>query len=205
MVRPGRTIWSWPLLVLAAPAAAGCGPGGSASRRRPGSAWSPRCRASGPRCTWTPPPPSRSASRPTPRSRCAPGCPATARSAHGPAGSPGGLRSAPSRSGWPVAYHLMALAGMARAPWTITTVVSCLPVLVLGMGTALAHMLRADAEATEPPDSGTEPPVGLRSVASWSSKDQDGPDRRSPRPQSTTRQHDRRPSPGTAVKRELRG
>ena len=46
-----------------------------------------------------------------------------------------------------VAYHLMAQAGMARAPWAITTVVSCLPVLVLGMGTALAHMLRADAEA----------------------------------------------------------
>lgn len=33
-----------------------------------------------------------------------------------------------------VAYHLMAQAGMARAPWAITTVVSCLPVLVLGMG-----------------------------------------------------------------------
>src|SRR5580700_8053528 len=44
-----------------------------------------------------------------------------------------------------VAYHLMAQAGMARAPWAITTVVSCLPVLVLAMGTALAHMLRADA------------------------------------------------------------
>ena len=26
-----------------------------------------------------------------------------------------------------VAYHLMAQAGMARAPWAITTVVSCLP------------------------------------------------------------------------------
>jgi hypothetical protein len=39
-----------------------------------------------------------------------------------------------------VAYHLMAQAGMARAPWAITTIVSCLPVLVLGMGTALAHM-----------------------------------------------------------------
>jgi hypothetical protein len=36
-----------------------------------------------------------------------------------------------------VAHHLMAQAGMARAPWAITTVVSCPPVLVLGMGTAL--------------------------------------------------------------------
>jgi hypothetical protein len=41
-----------------------------------------------------------------------------------------------------VAYHLMAQAGMARAPWPITTIVSCLPVLVLGMGTALAHISR---------------------------------------------------------------
>ena len=51
-----------------------------------------------------------------------------------------------------VAYHLMAQAGMARAPWAITTVVSCLPVLVLGMGTTLAHMLRADAGTPDTPD-----------------------------------------------------
>jgi hypothetical protein len=78
-----------------------------------------------------------------------------------------------------VAYHLMAQAGMARAPWPITTIVSCLPVLVLGMGTALAHLLRADAEATDPPDSRTGPPTVLRSVF-WSSEDQDGPDRSRP-------------------------
>jgi hypothetical protein len=61
-----------------------------------------------------------------------------------------------------VAYHLMAQAEMTRAPWAITTIVSCLPVLVLGMGTALAHMLRADAEAINAPDSGTnhQPPCG---------------------------------------------
>jgi hypothetical protein len=46
-----------------------------------------------------------------------------------------------------VTYHLLAQAGVTRAPWPITTIVSCLPVLVLGMGTALAHMLRADAAA----------------------------------------------------------
>src|SRR6202023_2458730 len=44
-----------------------------------------------------------------------------------------------------VAYHLLAQAGTACAPWPITTIVSCLPVLVLAMGTTLAHMLRADA------------------------------------------------------------
>jgi hypothetical protein len=73
-----------------------------------------------------------------------------------------------------IAYHLMAQAGMARAPWPVTTVVSCLPVLVLGMGTALAHMLRADAGAAEAPGSRTGQPAVLRSV-SWSPQDQDGP------------------------------
>jgi hypothetical protein len=56
-----------------------------------------------------------------------------------------------------VAYHLLAQAGMARAPWPVTTIVSCLPVVVLGMGTALAHMLRTDAGATADPPA-TEPP-----------------------------------------------
>jgi len=78
-----------------------------------------------------------------------------------------------------VAYHLMAQAGMTRAPWPVTTVVSCLPVLVLGMGTALAHMLRADAEAMDAPDSRTGPPAVLRSL-SWSSEDRNGPGRRRP-------------------------
>jgi len=74
-----------------------------------------------------------------------------------------------------VAYHLMAQAGMARAPWAITTLVSCLPVLVLAMGTALAHMLRADAEAAaEPPGDGTPGPATPRS-SDWASEDQAGP------------------------------
>lgn len=37
-----------------------------------------------------------------------------------------------------VAYHLLAQAGVTKAPWEVTTVVACLPVLVLGMGSALA-------------------------------------------------------------------
>jgi hypothetical protein len=44
-----------------------------------------------------------------------------------------------------VAYHLLAQAGMNHAPWEVTTVVACLPVLVLGMGSALAHLLRSDS------------------------------------------------------------
>jgi hypothetical protein len=34
---------------------------------------------------------------------------------------------------------------VTRAPWEVTTVVSCLPVAILGMGSALAHLLRSDA------------------------------------------------------------
>jgi len=74
-----------------------------------------------------------------------------------------------------VVYHLLAQAGAARAPWAITTIVSCLPVLVLAMGTALAHMLRADAvTAAEPPGNRTPGPATPRSSA-WSSEDQAGP------------------------------
>jgi anti-sigma factor RsiW len=42
-----------------------------------------------------------------------------------------------------VAYHLLEAAGVTRAPWQITTVVACLPVAVLGMGAALAHLIHA--------------------------------------------------------------
>ena len=75
-----------------------------------------------------------------------------------------------------VAYHLLAQAGAARAPWPVTTIVSCLPVLVLAMGTALAHMLRADAHtAADGPDSnGTAGPATPRSPARTAG-DQAGP------------------------------
>ncbi|MFC5006950.1 ABC transporter permease [Dactylosporangium cerinum] len=42
-----------------------------------------------------------------------------------------------------VAYHLMSAAGVTAAPWWITTAVACLPVAVLGMGAALAHLIHA--------------------------------------------------------------
>ncbi len=61
-----------------------------------------------------------------------------------------------------VAYHLLTQAGASRAPWAITTAVSCLPVLVLAMGTALAHMLRGDAAAAHSPGSGPPGPPGRR-------------------------------------------
>lgn len=42
-----------------------------------------------------------------------------------------------------VAFHTMTAANMTAAPWTITTLVSCLPVVVLGCGAALRHLVRA--------------------------------------------------------------
>ena len=42
-----------------------------------------------------------------------------------------------------VAYHLMHAAGVTRAPWPVTALVACLPVAVLGMGVALAHLTHA--------------------------------------------------------------
>ena len=73
-----------------------------------------------------------------------------------------------------VAYHLLAQAGTARAPWPVTTIVSCLPVLVLAMGTTLAHMLRADAHtAANKLGDQTGGPVASQSPA-WSAEDQQG-------------------------------
>jgi hypothetical protein len=40
-----------------------------------------------------------------------------------------------------IAYHLMTAAGWTSAPWPITAVVACIPVAVLGMGAALAHLM----------------------------------------------------------------
>jgi len=61
-----------------------------------------------------------------------------------------------------VAYHLLAQAGATRAPWQITTAVSCLPVLVLGTGAALAHLLHADAGGTGHAGPAPQPPLGSR-------------------------------------------
>jgi hypothetical protein len=82
-----------------------------------------------------------------------------------------------------VTYHLLAQAGAERAPWPVTMIVSCLPVVVLGMGTTLAHMLRADAHtaADEPDFAGTAGPA-----TPWSAEDHAGPakDQRADQPVS---------------------
>jgi hypothetical protein len=60
-----------------------------------------------------------------------------------------------------VAYHLLHAAHRVEAPWTITMVVSALPVAVLGMGAALAHLVQADqgAESSEAPVTVVPEPV----------------------------------------------
>jgi hypothetical protein len=40
-----------------------------------------------------------------------------------------------------VTYHLMNAAHWTAAPWPITAIVACIPVAVLGMGAALAHLM----------------------------------------------------------------
>ncbi|MEV4672151.1 hypothetical protein AB0K34_10915 [Actinomadura sp. NPDC049382] len=54
-----------------------------------------------------------------------------------------------------VAYHLLEVADRTRAPWWITTIVSCLPVVVLGLGATLAHLIRRDTHQDHPDEGGT--------------------------------------------------
>lgn len=67
-----------------------------------------------------------------------------------------------------VIYHLLSAAHESRAPWPVVMLVSCIPVITLGFGAALTHLLReagVTADATpavfaapyEPP--GTEDDV----------------------------------------------
>jgi hypothetical protein len=46
-----------------------------------------------------------------------------------------------------VIYHLLAAAHATRAPWPVVVLVSCLPVVTLGFGAALTHLLRSAAPA----------------------------------------------------------
>jgi hypothetical protein len=73
-----------------------------------------------------------------------------------------------------VAYHLLAQAGQTRAPWPITMIVSCLPVLVLAMGTTLAHMLHADTTTSQPDHQTGEP--AMRHPDERPPGDRTGPD-----------------------------
>jgi hypothetical protein len=58
-----------------------------------------------------------------------------------------------------VVFHLLAAAHAAHAPWPVVVLVSCMPVVTLGFGVTLAHLLRTEAEpAAEPePERAREP------------------------------------------------
>lgn len=80
-----------------------------------------------------------------------------------------------------VAYHLMTAAEITRAPAPVTVLVACLPVAVLGMGAALAHMIIREHHSA--PESSTEPdavhrPAPVRTVAvreEWTETHTTGP------------------------------
>ncbi len=80
-----------------------------------------------------------------------------------------------------IAYHLLTQAHATRAPWPITTAVSCLPVLVLGMGAALAQLIHTDTHHTGP--HGEAGPPGPDRLTGHEDRDSDhtrttiGPDR----------------------------
>ena len=57
-----------------------------------------------------------------------------------------------------ITYHLLAAAHVTVAPWPIVIAVSCLPIVTLGFGMALVHLLRADD---------TEPEGRRRWLLSW--------------------------------------
>jgi len=79
-----------------------------------------------------------------------------------------------------VAYHLLIQAGVTRAPWEVTTVVSCLPVAVLGMGSALAHLLRSDASSGGAPAQAAAPQTGDQKLAAQCPPDCSGLDQPGP-------------------------
>ena len=60
-----------------------------------------------------------------------------------------------------VIYHLLAAAHATRAPWPVVMLVSCIPVITLGFGAALTHLLRAavPAAAQAPGPVPAAPPV----------------------------------------------
>ena len=62
-----------------------------------------------------------------------------------------------------VIYHLLSAAHAIRAPWPVVTLVSCLPVVALALGSGLAHLLRGTApvpaDEPEPVPAGEPEPV----------------------------------------------
>jgi hypothetical protein len=57
-----------------------------------------------------------------------------------------------------VAYHLLAAAGYAHAPWLVTMFVSCIPVAAIGFGMGLHQLLiHTEADGQDPAGAGAPP------------------------------------------------
>ena len=56
-----------------------------------------------------------------------------------------------------VIYHLLAAAHATRAPWPVVVLVACLPVVTLGFGAALTHLLRLPGGDDTMPEDAPEP------------------------------------------------
>jgi hypothetical protein len=82
-----------------------------------------------------------------------------------------------------VIYHLLSAAHAATAPWPVVMLVSCLPVLTLGFGGALTHLLRAGhaaaPAAVDVPD--TVPATVADSTPDTSADSTPAPKRTAPR------------------------
>lgn len=50
-----------------------------------------------------------------------------------------------------VLFHVLSAAHATRAPWPVVVLVACLPVVTLGFGAALTHLLRAPAAPADAP------------------------------------------------------
>ena len=61
-----------------------------------------------------------------------------------------------------VAYHLLAAAHAKAAPWWVTMIVSCIPVITLALATALTHLLRTGTapDITPAAGDGSRPGTG---------------------------------------------
>jgi cytochrome bd-type quinol oxidase subunit 2 len=51
-------------------------------------------------------------------------------------------------AGAQIAYHLMKAAGFTRAPWPVVMLVAIIPVIVLGLASALAKLVTSDKTET---------------------------------------------------------
>ena len=79
-----------------------------------------------------------------------------------------------------VIYHLLAAAHATRAPWPVVVLVSCLPVITLGFGAGLTHLLRAGHPAASEPATAPAGTAAPDSAADTSPASSPGHARRHP-------------------------